>query len=760
MCLDPIRRVVAALALVLTLGSVALAQPPGETREQRARRELREKLGVKPGPKAPAPKEEAPAEPAGDEPAPADPGTPATAAAADAAPVPNFLDDARPALKRKCTTCHAAGQKGGMSKLVYRGDARGDFGTTLKFVNLGNPAQSTLLKKASGAAPHMGGKIYLPGSPGYAALLRWIKAGAPFGPAPSAGPAASAGPAVAAARGTPTPVAPKATKPARPRAPKAPPSAPSDSPTVTLPTVAAGSIPAATTAPAPAPNAGATVPSAPGPAPVAVATNTAPFAPRVHEVLLAGCASCHTRGQFAGASKYLAETDAASHFASARALVTPGSAATSVLYLRALGDGHPAGAVWKASSAELKALAAWIDAGAQGNDVAASSPVAAAAAVPATDGATGAGSPNAAAAAPGTAAAAGSPHAASPHGANPHGGLSLGTHPFLGSLNLNGRFDLNYERRNYSDNPFDGAADDAIRSYHHFLFLTRQSADDPVSITLEMLTLQFWEVAVRLTSEKSPVQASARFGKVLVPFGSEPLFHHSYGGLAGFDQRVLPPVFAREGAKVNVQGRLADVSLSGDFYLMAGYRLRSADAILNLQSDFAPVEETRPGFGTRLGAAWGPVSAWYSLYFNTLGFGRRLVLQALDLAVWRPRGVPLLEDFSLGMGFLRGDVSGGADEGYGGAGEDYYHFASYFQLRYYPIEWLYFQYRQGLRTFGNRRGFATDETDLTRDDGSSHNLGVVARWHGMSVGLYQFWNLEKADEVADDFTRLVVTYEF
>ena len=66
------------------------------------------------------------------------------------------------------------------------------------------------------------------------------------------------------------------------------------------------------------------------------------------------------------------------------------------------------------------------------------------------------------------------------------------------------------------------------------------------------------------------------------------------------------------------------------------------------------------------------MSLWYSPYFNTLGFGRRLFLQALDVAVWRPRGIKILEDFSFGAGLLRGDVSGGSEQGYGGSGADYY----------------------------------------------------------------------------------------
>ena len=77
-----------------------------------------------------------------------------------------------------------------------------------------------------------------------------------------------------------------------------------------------------------------------------------------------------------------------------------------------------------------------------------------------------------------------------------------------------------------------------------------------------------------------------------------------------------------------------------------------------------------------------------------------------------------------------------------------------------PTDWLYLQYRTGLRTFDNRRGVVVDNTRLTRTDASTHNFAVVARHHGLTAGLYYFINLEKVDEVPNDLLRLSVTYEF
>ena len=154
------------------------------------------------------------------------------------------------------------------------------------------------------------------------------------------------------------------------------------------------------------------------------------------------------------------------------------------------------------------------------------------------------------------------------------------------------------------------------------------------------------------------------------------------------------------------------------------------------------------------GAAFGALTAYYSLYFNPLGFDRRLVMQAADLGLWRLHGVPVLDRLVLGVGALRADVSGG------GPGQDYYHFASYWQARVYATDFLYLQYRQGLRTFNNKRGVLVDETRLQADDASTHTLGLVGRWHGLTAGVHYFLNLEKADELDDDFFRVTVAYEF
>ncbi len=327
-------------------------------------------------------------------------------------------------------------------------------------------------------------------------------------------------------------------------------------------------------------------------------------------------------------------------------------------------------------------------------------------------------------------------------------------------LALNGRFDVAYERGAFTGNPFASGATNGLRSYHHFLFLSRESPSDPIGLSVELLGLQFWEARYRHPTHGRPWQLVVAGGKILVPFGAEPLFHQSYGGLAGFDQRLLPPIWAQEGARVQAVFHHREWAITDDLYVVRGYALRQRDGVLNLQGDFSSADDTRVGVGNRVGVSWGPVSGWYSTYFNGLGFGRRLFMQSADVMLARVRAVPVLGYISLGAGFLRADVSGGAADGFGGPGLDYYHFGSYVQLRVHPADWLYLQYRQGVRTFNNRRGSWIDDTRLTSDDGSTHNFGIVARRHGLSAGLYYFINLEKGTEVPNDLVRLNVVYDF
>lgn len=337
------------------------------------------------------------------------------------------------------------------------------------------------------------------------------------------------------------------------------------------------------------------------------------------------------------------------------------------------------------------------------------------------------------------------------HHAEPAPGIKL---PM--GLALHGRFDVSAERVGYIDNAMDGKA--SLRNYHHFLFLTRHAPSDPFGMSIELLDLTFYEASWRFKPASGPWRVVARAGKIIVPFGPEPPFHKLYGGRTGFDQQVMPIIWTRHGASGQFLYRLGTLALTDDLFVVSGHRLRNADDVLNLQNDFSTDDLSHIAVGNRIGAGWGPYTAWYSAYYNELGFGRRLLLQAVDITIHRPN-IPVLDHFSLRLGAERHDVSGGR-EGIGGPGLDYYGFSDYLELRYYPFYWLYVQGRTGIRTTNNRRGTYVDDTRLDENDGETHSLGVVARYRGLTAGLYHYWNLEDGNEIPDDLLRLMVTYEF
>jgi mono/diheme cytochrome c family protein len=692
------------------LGLVARAESPQETK----RENILDELGLKKKPPAPpAGAAAAPAEPATEEQKPEGPGGKTKSGGRSAGPAgPSFTRAIYPLFLANCKACHTAGAAAGATPLLLTGDAEADHRVLARFADIHAPEASKLLQKASGAVLHGGGAPWPAASAPYERVLAWIRAGARLDHAAREEAAAE----------------PEARE--RERHPEG------ERHETRTPDATASAAP-----PLPAPSATPALPPLGAPAPTApVARPAGPtFATAVHPVLMSVCAACHRAGLPAGLTRFLLSGEAARDEAVVRALVDPRAPESSLLLTKASGQMHAGGAPLPAGDPRRAAIVAWIA------GLAAPSPVAA----PAP------GSPRAPAPASGVPAAAAPPPP--PPSAAPAAGLGLP----LGFM-LNGRFDLNYERRQFNGNPFDATSVAALRSYHHFLFLSRD-AGDPCGLTVEMLTLLFWEGHCRLPWRPGPVSVSVAAGKIVVPFGADPLYHQSYGGLAGFDQVVLPPVWSIEGAAAHAVYWRGSLAVTDDLYVVRGYALQQADAVINLQNDFSPDDDTKLAIGNRIGVAWMGLSAWYSAYFNPLGFGRRLFMQAIDVNIWRQRQIPVLGHFSLGFGLLRADVSGGSVGGVGGVGGvgyDYYDFADYLQLRYYPVDWLFLQYRTGLFTFDNMRGLVLDNSRLTSADGSTHNFGIVARTRNLWFGIFYFINLEKVNEIPNDILRFNVTYEF
>jgi hypothetical protein len=329
-----------------------------------------------------------------------------------------------------------------------------------------------------------------------------------------------------------------------------------------------------------------------------------------------------------------------------------------------------------------------------------------------------------------------------------------------GGIRIGGLFDASYERVGMDGGLTSGQ--NAFRNYHHFVFISRQGDDVPIGFNAEVIGQYFYELTARLWRAGSAFRLSARVGKIMVPFGPDPLFHKNYGGLSAIDQRLLPVVWSSFGACLRADALVKGFSLAVDLYLVQGFDLSARASTLDMQRDLQAYNGARVAVGNRVSLSRGPVTLWYSLYWNRLRFGRSLLMQALDLAIWRPSW-PVVNRLALGVGLLRAfvstDLSYGRPDAIPDAGA-YYHFADYLWLRFYATSWLYLQARSGLMTFNNHRGFSYDPGRATAADGSHHNLALVAEYAGAQFSLGYYWNFEKVDEYANDFLRLMVMYGF
>lgn len=330
--------------------------------------------------------------------------------------------------------------------------------------------------------------------------------------------------------------------------------------------------------------------------------------------------------------------------------------------------------------------------------------------------------------------------------AHQRGGVAL-----PGDIRLHGRFDVAYERHSYSDAIGDGK--DAFRNHHRLLFVERHTKSDPFYFNAEVLGLNFMEIGARFKGEGEDIwRASVTAGKVLVPFGADPLFHHAYGGRVGADQRFVPVIWGEYGLKGAIDLDLDPVGLRIDAYALRGYALRDATGILDLQTSGAPMDDLNFVGGGRISASWGPATLYYSVQGGTLDHDRSMFMHALDLTIWRP-DLPVLEDFALTAGVVRADVWGGGEEAY-------YNFADYLQIRWYPTDCLYVQYRTGLDTRDNRAGLFADAARLDKEDTSAHSVSVGWLHGNFSLVVQHLWQLELYDEQDDDFLRVIATYEF
>jgi hypothetical protein len=96
-------------------------------------------------------------------------------------------------------------------------------------------------------------------------------------------------------------------------------------------------------------------------------------------------------------------------------------------------------------------------------------------------------------------------------------------------LRLDGRFDLNYERRGLGATPARSTARASCAATTSFSSSHARRERDPIGFSVELIALTTWEAHFRHRFG-APLVLVVRGGKLLVPFGNDPLFHQPTAG--------------------------------------------------------------------------------------------------------------------------------------------------------------------------------------------------------------------------------------
>lgn len=306
---------------------------------------------------------------------------------------------------------------------------------------------------------------------------------------------------------------------------------------------------------------------------------------------------------------------------------------------------------------------------------------------------------------------------------------------------INGRFDINIESREFKTNPFGGKF--SIVNYHHFLFVSRNEKSFFVSVQIP--DLWYYEFGYIINK-----WVSVKGGKIMVPIGADPLFHHEYGGLTGFDQRFLPFVWSEHGVNLNIRlVRRTKFLISSDIFVVNAPKGDPKKVLL-------PTEKSQPdklALGGRLKIGYGKVVGFLSLYWNQYSGKYNFIMPGADLTL-SYGFLPFAKFLAVKMGFLRPYVEG--DPNVIG---NYYHFADYIRFDVKLPENFSFRYIAGTSTFQNYKGFFYDKETGDENDSTTHNFGLYWRKEKFTVGFQYVINLE-AKEINNDFMRVLLVYEF
>ncbi len=228
---------------------------------------------------------------------------------------------------------------------------------------------------------------------------------------------------------------------------------------------------------------------------------------------------------------------------------------------------------------------------------------------------------------------------------------------------LNGKFDLTLEIEGFGKRLLGG--DTSLKNYHRFIFLSRR--ERIFFFTAEVIDRWFYEFGANFRI------LSVKFGKILIPFGSDPLIHHSYGGLTGFDQELVPFIWSEHGFNLSLRAENKDTLIINEVYIVNAPK-GTPDEVLLLTFTSSP---DKLALGDRLTVGYRDFIFYLSLYWNQYSGRYNSILWGVDISFSPRQFISKLSFLSVSYGFLLADIQANPTK----LGR-YSHFGNYIRLAF------------------------------------------------------------------------------
>ncbi len=163
------------------------------------------------------------------------------------------------------------------------------------------------------------------------------------------------------------------------------------------------------------------------------------------------------------------------------------------------------------------------------------------------------------------------------------------------------------------------------------------------------------------------------FGKILIPFGSDPLIHHSYGGLTGFDQELVPFIWSEHGFNLSLRAENKDTLIINEVYIVNAPK-GTPDEVLLLTFTSSP---DKLALGDRLTVGYRDFIFYLSLYWNQYSGRYNSILWGVDISFSPRQFISKLSFLSVSYGFLLADIQANPTK----LGR-YSHFGNYIRLAF------------------------------------------------------------------------------